>query len=202
MLRTSVISLIAITAVTTPARSQGVESAVLVGYGVLSIGAIVSLSSRGNPPAVETGTTLRMRLRGTTDWSKTVRVARITNDSMVLASDSGSWSIGRSEIDSLQVKASTGRWAEGWLIGLVAGGATGAFLAHEAADANQGNDWFTPGQAVVIGGVLLGASASIVGAGIGLLAPSRWVTIGNPKDARVSIAPMLARPGFVVELRF
>jgi hypothetical protein len=202
MLRSYVISLIAIAAVTTPGRSQGVESAFLVGYGVLSIGAIASLSSRGNPPTVETGTRLRMRLRGTSDWSNDVRVARLTNDSMVVANDSGSWSIGRSEIDSLQVKASTGRWAEGWLIGLVAGGATGAILAHEAVDANQGDEWFTPGQAAVIGGVFLGGSASIVGAGIGLLAPSRWVTIGNPKGARVSIAPTLVRPGFVAQLRF
>jgi len=202
MLRKYATSLILIAAIATPAAAQGVETAVIVGYGALSIGAISSLASRNKPPQVEPGTTLKVRLRGSSNWSSSAMLVRVTNDSIVVASDSGASAFARSAIDSIQVKASTGRWAEGWLIGLIAGGATGALLAYESTAASGGDDWFTPNQAAVVGGVFLGATASIVGAGIGLLAPSRWVTIGDLRDARVSIAPTLARPGFVARIQF
>ncbi len=202
MRRTYATSLILIAAVATPARTQGVGSAVLVGYGALSIGAIVNLASRHKTPTIDMGTTLKVRLRDSLDWSSTATVVRMTNDSLVVVSDAGPRGFARSGVDSIQVKASTGRWAEGWLIGLIAGGAVGAALAYQVDASTPADDWFTPNQAAVIGGVFVGGAASVVGAGIGLLAPSRWVTIGDPGKVRVSILPTLARPGFVARIRF
>ena len=198
----SVSSLILIAAAAMPARAQGFESAFVVGYGILSIGAITSLLSRDMPPTVATGTRIRVRVRSAADWSNPLLVSRVTTDSMFVANDSIASGFARFDIDSLQVKAGTGRWAEGWLIGLVAGGGTGAILGYEAAASDGPNGWFTPAEGAIVGGVFLGVSASIVGAGIGLLAPSRWVTTGNPTSVRLSILPTFARPGLVARIRF
>lgn len=203
MLRNYLISLVAIAAMTTPARSQGVESAFLVGYGVLSIGAVASLASRGTPPVVEVGTRLKVRRRGVADWSSDLQVVRLSSDSMVVATDSGTLSVPRSEIDSLRIKVSTGRWAEGWGIGLLAGGAAGAAVGYASIGQDGGDDWFTPGEGAVIGGIVFGVTGSILGAGIGVLAPSRWVTIGAATaESRLSITPTIGRRGFVAQFRF
>jgi hypothetical protein len=190
----------------TRVRAQnGGGAAFLVGYGALSIGALTSLATRNSQPGIDADTRVRFRLRGAEDWSEPVRVFRVNPDSVFVEGESTPRrSFARSAVDSLRVKVSTGRWAEGWGIGLVAGGAVGAALGYAAASSEgSGDDWFTPGEGAVIGAVVLGVSGSVLGAGIGLLAPSRWVTIGNPaQKSRVSIAPSIGRPGFVASVRF
>ena len=206
MRRVAVVPLLIAFAIT-PARAQspsGSGSAFLIGYGALSLGAIVNLINRDAPPTIETGTHLKVRLRGFTDWSKPVRVVRLDRDSLWVAGDSADQHFARSEIDSLRIKVSTGRWAEGWGIGLLAGGAVGAALGYTSSSSHDGgDDWFTPGEGAVIGGIVFGVGGSIVGAGIGLGAASRWVTVGAPTtESRFSITPTIGRRGFVAQFRF
>lgn len=189
----------------TPVRAQGGSgSAFLIGYGALSLGAIANLINRDAPPTVEVGTQLKMRLRGSADWSYPVHVVHLDRDSVWVAGDSANTHVARAEIDSLRIKVSTGRWAEGWGIGLLAGGAAGAALGYTSVSNDGGDDWFTPGEGALIGGIVLGVSGSVLGAGIGLLAPSRWVTIGGSTSAesRFSISPTIGRRGFVAQFRF
>jgi hypothetical protein len=146
---------------------------------------------------------MRVRLRGSAAWSDPAQVTHVDADSVVLVQgETASQRFARAEIDSLQVKVSTGRWAEGCGIGLLAGGAIGAVIGYTASGENGGDDWFTPREGAVIAGVALGVTGSVLGAGIGLLAPSRWVTIGNPPESRFSIVPSVGRRGFVARFRF
>jgi hypothetical protein len=202
MVHRSLIAMLSLVVAMNPVAAQDVAIPLLVGYIGLTVNAIHSVATRGSPPKVHAGTTLKVRLHGSADWSAPGRVTRVTPDSMMVANDSVTLSFARSELDSLQVKASKGRWAEGWVIGFVAGGAYGAIAGHATANENQDDLAFTPNQAAVIGGIGFGVIGSVVGMGIGLLAPSRWVTIGDPKNARVSLAPTFARPGFVARIRF
>ena len=202
--RRTLLALSLIAGATESARSQVDGFVFLVGYGVLSVGALHSLLTLGNPPNVVVGTRLKVRLRGFADWSEPVSVLRVDADSVFVQGTSLDRHFARSEIDSVSIQASHGRWAEGWAIGLLAGASGGALLAYTAASRDPtSDDSLTPDEAAVVGGIILGVGGSIVGAGIGLLAPSRWVTIGGlPRDSRLSIVPTIRRPGFVAHLRF
>ena len=99
----------------------------LVGYGILSVGAIHSLATRDAPPKVDVGSRIKVWLRASDRWSESAKIESMDADSIVVFGRLNG-RFAKSEIDSLRVKASTGRWAEGWAVGLIVGGVVGAGL--------------------------------------------------------------------------
>jgi hypothetical protein len=174
----------------------------LVGYGILSVGAIHSLTTRGAPPTVGVGSRIKVWLRASDHWSESGKIVFMDADSIVVQG----WLNGRyarSEIDSLRVKASTGRWAEGWAVGLISGGVVGAGLGSRISR-DEYLDAGSPAQNALVWGTVMGISTSTLGSAVGLLLPSRYVTVGTEpgSESRFSVFPTIGKPGLVAHLRF
>ena len=186
------------------ARGQENGSTFLIGYGVLTVGAIHNLATRNTPPKVEVGSNVKLWLRGCDSWSNRQRIRQLRPDSIVVEGNAGGRSYARSEIDSLRVKASTGRWAEGWAVGLLAGGVVGAGLGLRISGNDEYLDTGSPAKNALVWGIVMGVSGSTIGAAIGLLVPSRYVTIRNEPgtDPRFSVLPTVGRPGLVARFEF
>ncbi len=173
----------------------------LVGYGMLSAGAIHSLATRGTPP-VRVGSRIKVWLRGPGHWSDSGRIEVMSADTIVVSG----WLNGRFsrfDFDSLRVKASFGRWAEGWGLGLVMGGVAGASLGTRVSPDNPLYSR-TPAKNVLVWGTIMGISWSTLGSAAGLLLPSRYVIVGGEpgNESRFSVGPTVGKPGLVAQFSF
>jgi len=197
-----VLALLSIAALPAPVLSQnGSGSVFLVGYGVLSVGAINSLVSRDRPRIVGPGDRVRVRLRGVSGQSGEVRIVKLDADSLWVTSDFGAQQFARADIESLEVNVEPhGRWAEGWGIGLLVAGAGGALLGYSSCP--KDTCFFGRNGTALLGGVALGVLGSTAGAVIGLFAPGKWVSADQPAG-RVSVTPVVGRrTGLVARFSF
>ena len=196
-------TLLSLAALPAPMLSQVDGSVFLVGYGVLSISAIKSLVSRDHPRIVGTGDRVKVRLRGVSGHSGEVRIVKLDADSVSVTSefDVVAQRFARVDIESLEINVEPhGRWAEGWGIGLLVGGAGGALLGYSAC--TEDDCFFSKNDSAVIGGIIFGVLGSTAGAVIGLFAPGKWVS-SDWESRRVSVAPVVGRrSGLVARFRF
>ncbi len=194
MQRFLALALLAVAALPAPMLSQVDGSAFLVSYGFLSISAIKSLVSRDRPRMVGTGDLVRVRLRGVSGYSGEVRIVELDADSVSVIRDSVTQRFARVDIESLQINVEPhGRWAEGWVIGLLVGGTCGALLEYSARNSDDG---------MIYGRVVVGVLGSTVGAFVGSFAQGKWVSIDRPAW-RVSVTPVVGRrTGLVARFTF
>ena len=174
------------------AQESGGVSVFLVSYGALSIGAIQSLLSTKRPRALLPGDQIRVRLRGFPETISRLRVVALDGDSISVGADSIGWRFARDDVESLELNLEPhGRWAEGWGIGLLVGGAVGAIWGYSKWT-DDPDDWFTHNQSAVFGGVIFGVLGSTAGAVFGLGAPGKWVP-AEGWARRVSVTPVVGR---------
>lgn len=173
-----------------------VGAGVGVGYLALSIGSIVRLAGHSRQARVGD----RVRDRST---SRIGLLTAIDADSVTVRSDAGETRFSIDDVRRLRV--SEGRehkWAQGWAIGLLAGGTLGAVvgLASKAPAEDPNCDFLCPtrNQDAVFGGLGAGVLGSLVGAGIGALASGeRWSRISRFAQ-RVAVRPLSNSPGALV----
>jgi hypothetical protein len=173
MLRNTTLVLLALVSRVAPLRAQSeVAGAALgVAYGALSLAAIHHLVSRSDN--AEVGSLVRVSAqtsRGVILLSG--KIAAIRPDTLTLyAADSTRQSIARFDLQSVDVYRGDGRrWAEGWAIGLLSGGAIGAIGGYAAGD-DHGNDFlnFTRGDKAAILGIVGAVTGSVVGTLVGTM---------------------------------
>ena len=174
------------------AQGSGGVSVFLVSYGALSIGAIHSLLSNQRPRALLPGDQIRVRLRGFPETISRLRVVALDGDSISVGTDSIGWRFARADVESLELNLEPhGRWAEGWGIGLLVGGAGGAILGYSSWD--DGSDyWFTRNGSAAVGGIIFGVLGSTAGAVVGLLVPGKSVP-AEGWTRRMSMTPFVGR---------
>ena len=136
------------------------------------------------------------------DKNSKVRIVALDGDSISVAADSLGSRFARADIESLELNAKPyGRWAEGWGIGLLVGGAVGAIWGYSKWTDDPDN-WFTHNQSALLGGIVFGVLGSTAGAVIGLGVPGKWVH-AEEWARRVSVTPVTGpRTGLAVRFSF
>lgn len=160
-----------------------------IGYVALSVGAVVRLV--GHAREANVGDRIR-------DRSASGTLTTIDSDSVTIRSEAGDRRLARADLRGLRVYEGRERkWAQGWGIGLVSGGAVGALIgATSPAPADDPNcDFICPTREgdAVIGGVALGLAGSVVGALIGAATQGQhWSRInGFAERTSVQVAPRM-----------
>jgi len=190
-----------------PANAQG--SAVFIGalggWVIMSVRAIGALT-RDEPLTSSVGARVQA-------WAATSSVTiegqlrAIDRDSITIAGDSTVLRIARADVRALRVDLGLQRrWPEGWVVGLVAGSATGILLGLSTKqDEYCDFPCFTPQENAMIGGVVLGIIGSSLGALIGsTIVTERWRTVDiGSRSASFGVVPILGRRnGLAVQLNF
>ena len=189
-----------------PLQAQEAAGIFLIGYGALSVGAVVNLVSRSPTVAPALGSVVRVRVRGLGDGDIVGRIAGLDVDSITMERDSARMRIARSDVLQMQVNiGARRRWATGWGIGLLGGAAVGGVAGFSSGDDKDGG-WFslTANEKAAIGAVALGILGSTAGAVIGLMAPDQWVGASGVGDGgRIAITPMIGtRAGLSARIQF
>ena len=205
--RKVVVALIAGCAMTSQIEAQSsaaAAGAIAVGYGVLSIGAMITMASMPSDAVPEPGKMIRVG--GSGMESRVGRVVTINDGRLIFETDGGQTSISTDSLASVEVGIGNGgRWAQGWGVGFLTGAGIGGLIGLASGNDPPGTFIrLNAGQKALIAGTVLGVGGSVVGTVIGLLAPERWVPATRPSAAsRVSINPIVgSRVGLSAKIAF
>jgi hypothetical protein len=177
------------------ARSQTepVAIAVTAGVAALAVASIARLMDQGSDAAI--GNDIRIAVRDEHDaFAARGTLTGFTRDSIELTANGSATRYARRNIRSMVTRMGTeGKWAQGWGVGLLAGG--GAFGAFG----------FAFGDSVVCdevclsrseSGVVLGIAGAVVGSTVGAIIGAsiegdRWSRVRRLRDPRVGVVPIV-----------
>lgn len=171
--------------------SAATAGAIAIGYGVLSVGAIVTMASMPSEAAAEPGRTIRAR--GSAGGFRLGRVLAVTDGRLAVETDADTTIISTDSLAELEVSlGNRGRWAQGWGIGFLAGAGVGGLIGLASGDDPPGTFIrLNAEQKALVAGSVLAVGGSVVGTLIGLAGPERWVHATRPSEtSRVSITPI------------
>jgi hypothetical protein len=201
------LTLVVLTVSGAPARGQTAGAVILVGYGALSVGALVKLKQWG---PVTPGSGSVIRARGIGERYVVGRITQLDTDSITVETDSITrvtdsvvtrQRIARSDIRQMQVNIGTSRrWAVGWGIGLLSGAITGGVIGS----ASGSDKVFTKGENTLLGVIGGGMLGSLAGAFVGMVSPQEWVgASGFGQPSRVGVSPLFGTStGLSARVRF
>ena len=202
MIRRTLLLLFTLLGYSVPARAQG--QYVAVAWVGLSGAAIVHLLEHRCCGQANIGSTVRFRddRAGGRDIIGVVRALDL--DSMTVAvGDSATWRGPLAGVHGLRVRATESKWAQGWLIGLVAGATLGGVLG--ATIPTEPNDDFYFGRPVlvVIGAAGGGFLGSTLGALVGAASTGEyWQPVPRGHlSAAIFVSPTNRRVGLRVSIR-
>jgi hypothetical protein len=188
-------------------NTASAQEEVLIGWGALSIGAIVSLAHHSRPAMPVPGARVRLRFANPPAQMLAGRLTALDADSITIEPDSTSpRRIARSDVAGMKVNVGRrGRWADGWAIGLGSGALLGAAAGYSTGDDDESDFfYFTRAEKAGLGAVAGAFVGSSVGALIGLAGPDRWVdATGFDARGRVAVVPIVGpRMGLSASIRF